>query len=48
MTRETIVILGIPVDNLDMDETVEGIFDLIEAYRCRSGPPAGGSRRAKR
>jgi exopolysaccharide biosynthesis WecB/TagA/CpsF family protein/anti-anti-sigma factor len=33
MTRETIVILGIPVDNLDMDETVEGIFDLIEAYR---------------
>jgi exopolysaccharide biosynthesis WecB/TagA/CpsF family protein len=33
MTRDTIVILGIPVDNHDMDETVERIFDLIEAYR---------------
>ena len=33
MTRETIVILGIPVDNLDMDETVERIFALIEASR---------------
>ncbi len=33
MTRETIVILGIPVDNLDMDETVERIFGLIEASR---------------
>jgi N-acetylglucosaminyldiphosphoundecaprenol N-acetyl-beta-D-mannosaminyltransferase len=33
MTRETIVILGIPVDNLDMNETVEGIFALIEASR---------------
>jgi len=33
MIRETIVILGIPVDNLDMDETVEGIFALIDASR---------------
>ena len=33
MTRETIVILGIPVDNLDMDETVERILSLIEASR---------------
>jgi len=33
MTRDTIVILGIPIDNLDMDETVERIFDLIEASR---------------
>jgi exopolysaccharide biosynthesis WecB/TagA/CpsF family protein/anti-anti-sigma factor len=33
MTRETIVILGIPVDNLDMDQTIEGIFDLIKACR---------------
>ena len=33
MTRDTIVILGIPVDNLDMAETVERIFDLIEASR---------------
>jgi len=31
MTRETIVILGIPVDNLDMDETVERIFAIVEA-----------------
>jgi len=33
MIRDTIVILGIPVDNLDMDETVDRIFDLIEASR---------------
>jgi N-acetylglucosaminyldiphosphoundecaprenol N-acetyl-beta-D-mannosaminyltransferase len=33
MTRDTIVILGIPVDNLDLAETVERIFDLIEASR---------------
>jgi N-acetylglucosaminyldiphosphoundecaprenol N-acetyl-beta-D-mannosaminyltransferase len=33
MTRDTIVILGIPVDNLDMAETVDRIFDLIAASR---------------
>jgi len=33
MMRDTIVILGIPIDNLDMDETVERIFALIEASR---------------
>jgi exopolysaccharide biosynthesis WecB/TagA/CpsF family protein/anti-anti-sigma factor len=33
MTRDTIVILGIPVDNFDMVETVDRIFDLIEASR---------------
>jgi exopolysaccharide biosynthesis WecB/TagA/CpsF family protein/anti-anti-sigma factor len=33
MIRETIVVLGLPVDNLDMDHTVERIFDLIEASR---------------
>ena len=33
MVRETIVILGIPVDNLDMDKTIERIFNLIEASR---------------
>ena len=33
MTRDTIVILGIPVDNLDMAETVDRIFNLIEASR---------------
>jgi N-acetylglucosaminyldiphosphoundecaprenol N-acetyl-beta-D-mannosaminyltransferase len=33
MISETIVILGIPVDNLTMDETVERIFSMIEAYQ---------------
>ena len=42
MTRETIVILGIPVDNLDMDETVERILALIEASRRGRQGPAGG------
>ncbi|MEA1868498.1 MAG: WecB/TagA/CpsF family glycosyltransferase [Thermodesulfobacteriota bacterium] len=32
MTHDTIVILGIPIDNLTMDETIERIFELIEAY----------------
>jgi len=38
MTRETIVILGIPVDDLDTDETVERIFDLVRAYSKDSRP----------
>jgi len=32
------VVLGIPIDNLTMDETVEGIFSLIEEYE-RDGRP---------
>lgn len=33
MSKDTIVILGIPVDNLDMGETIERIFDMIDAYQ---------------
>jgi len=33
MSAEAVVILGIPIDNLTMDETVERIFAMIEAYR---------------
>lgn len=32
MTRDTIVILGIPIDNLTMDETVAFIFNMIQDY----------------
>jgi len=32
MDGDTIVILGIPVDNLGMDATVERIFSMIDAY----------------
>jgi len=32
MSHETIVILGIPVDNLTMDKTVETIFHMIDDY----------------
>lgn len=32
MAHETIVILGIPIDNLNMAETIEQILSLVEAY----------------
>jgi exopolysaccharide biosynthesis WecB/TagA/CpsF family protein len=32
MAHETIVILGIPIDNLDLAETVEQTLSLVEAY----------------
>ena len=32
MAHETIVILGIPIDNLNMAETIEEILSLVEAY----------------
>ncbi len=32
MGHDTIAILGIPIDNLTMEETVERIFAMIEAY----------------
>lgn len=32
MAHDTIVILGIPIDNLTMDEAIERILGLIEAY----------------
>jgi N-acetylglucosaminyldiphosphoundecaprenol N-acetyl-beta-D-mannosaminyltransferase len=38
MISETVVILGIPIDNLTMDETVERIFSMIEAYRGDKRP----------
>jgi N-acetylglucosaminyldiphosphoundecaprenol N-acetyl-beta-D-mannosaminyltransferase len=38
MLSETAVILGIPVDNLTMDEAVDSIFDMIEAYRHDKRP----------
>lgn len=34
MHRERIAILGTPIDNLTMDQTVEQIFALIDAYRA--------------
>nr|MBC8394084.1 WecB/TagA/CpsF family glycosyltransferase [Deltaproteobacteria bacterium] len=34
MSDDTIIILGIPVDNLDMDETVDHIFEMIEAFKA--------------
>ena len=33
MISEAVVILGIPVDNLTMDETVDRIFSMVEAYK---------------
>ncbi|HOV88109.1 MAG TPA: hypothetical protein PLM79_17270 [Syntrophobacteraceae bacterium] len=33
MFSETVVIPGIPVDNLGMDEAVERIFAMVEDYR---------------
>jgi UDP-N-acetyl-D-mannosaminuronic acid transferase (WecB/TagA/CpsF family) len=32
IVRETIVILGIPIDNRNMAETIEQILSLVEAY----------------
>lgn len=32
MSREIIIMLGIPVDNLTMDETMERILDLVDAF----------------
>jgi len=38
MISETVVILGIPADNLTMDETVDRIFSMIEAYQRDQRP----------
>jgi exopolysaccharide biosynthesis WecB/TagA/CpsF family protein/anti-anti-sigma factor len=38
MSSETIVILGIPIDNLNMDETVERIFKMIDDYGTDGRP----------
>ncbi len=33
ITRDTVVILGIPIDNLDISEAIERIFALVECYK---------------
>lgn len=38
MNSETVAILGIPIDNLTMDETVDRIFAMIEAYHGDQRP----------
>ena len=38
MRHETIIILGIPVDNLTMDETLGSIFNMIEDYAVDGRP----------
>lgn len=38
MISETVVILGIPVDNLTMEETIDRIFSMIEAYQRDQRP----------
>ncbi len=38
MEAGTVVILGIAVDNLDMDETVERIFEMVESYESDGRP----------
>ena len=36
--RDTVVVLGIPVDNLTMDDTVGQIFEMIESYQNDKKP----------
>lgn len=38
MERDTIVILGVPIDNLNTDETIERIFSMIEDYHKDERP----------
>jgi N-acetylglucosaminyldiphosphoundecaprenol N-acetyl-beta-D-mannosaminyltransferase len=38
MISETIVILGIPIDNMTMDETADRIFAMIESYHRDKRP----------
>jgi len=38
MTRDIIILLGIPVDNLTMDETVEHIFSMVGHYQIDRKP----------
>ena len=38
MGRDTVVILGIPIDNLTLEEAVNRIFTLIDAYRSDGVP----------
>jgi len=38
MEKSTIAILGIPVDNLDMEEAVDRIFSMVESYAADRVP----------
>ncbi len=38
MSHDTIIILGIPIDNLTMDETLASIFNMIEDYGVDGRP----------
>lgn len=38
MQRDTVIILGIPIDNLTLDQAVERIMGMVEGYR-RDGVP---------
>ncbi len=38
MIPESVVILGIPLDNLNMDETVDRIFSMVELYQSDQRP----------
>jgi N-acetylglucosaminyldiphosphoundecaprenol N-acetyl-beta-D-mannosaminyltransferase len=38
MATESVAILGVPVDNLTMDEAVEQIFSMVEGYRTDGRP----------
>jgi N-acetylglucosaminyldiphosphoundecaprenol N-acetyl-beta-D-mannosaminyltransferase len=38
MDRDTVIILGIPIDNLTLAEAVDRIFSLIDAYRNDGAP----------
>lgn len=36
--RDTVVVLGIPVDNLTMDDTIDQIFKMIDGYQNDKRP----------
>lgn len=38
MTGETVVVLGIPIDNLSMDEAIAAIFSMVDAYQVDHRP----------
>ncbi len=38
MTRDSIIVLGIPVDNLTMDETIDRIFAMVDTYQIDRQP----------
>ncbi len=38
MSQDTIIVLGIPVDNLTMDETLSSIFNMVEDYAVDGRP----------